>query len=354
MFDIGYSIALDRAAALLGSAATQRVRPRRTEAQAILIANPPLRARLGERDIRVAGDTFTATLFANLFDFGVCSMQIGITAPSGLNWTGFSDFGRAFASHPELESVFGGELEALVGRIRGAIERPALAPVSEEYVVFRVDCVRSPSATTSASDLFPNEVLVPLLLGEERPLSGAARRELLPHRFSYYEDDLTVLTWDNALVVEPRTDDHDVEYVLEFANAQLLELRMYDANLDAELPGLYDRIAAARARRRARFFGRVRTVLSDLQTRLADITETVERVESSIKVTDDVYLSRIYAAALSLFREDAWRVGLERKLAILRDAYSMLNDEAQAARAEALEVAIVLLIVTEIVLGLVR
>jgi uncharacterized Rmd1/YagE family protein len=48
---------------------------------------------------------------------------------------------------------------------------------------------------------------------------------------------------------------------------------------------------------------------------------------------------------LALVRENAWRMGLERKLKILRDAYSMLNDEAQATRAEALEVAIVLLIV---------
>jgi len=50
--------------------------------------------------------------------------------------------------------------------------------------------------------------------------------ELLPHRFSYYTDDLTILTWDNALVVEPSPGDTDVQYILEFANAQLLELRV--------------------------------------------------------------------------------------------------------------------------------
>ena len=53
-----------------------------------------------------------------------------------------------------------------------------------------------------------------------------------------------MLTWDNALVVEPAADDHDIEYVLEFANAQLLELRAFDAMLDAELPKMYHRWAS--------------------------------------------------------------------------------------------------------------
>jgi hypothetical protein len=129
---------------------------------------------------------------------------------------------------------------------------------------------------------------------------------------------------------------------------------MYDQRLDADLPALYDRAEAARARRSPRLAGRFRAVLSDLQTRVADITETVERVENAIKVTNDVYLARIYGAALELFRERAWRSGIDRKLAILRETYAMLNGEAQTARAELLEIAIIVLIVVELVLGVLR
>ena len=49
---------------------------------------------------------------------------------------------------------------------------------------------------------------------------------------------------------------------------------------------------------------------------------------------------------------DAWRAGIDRKLGIIRETYGMLNDEAQATRAEALELSIVLLIVAEIVMAL--
>jgi hypothetical protein len=175
-------------------------------------------------------------------------------------------------------------------------------------------------------------------------------------RFSYYADDLVVITWDSALIIDPDRSDHDVEYVLEFANAQLLELRVYDALLDEQLPMLYDRIEERR--RVPALTRRYRPLLADLQTRVADITEIVERADNGFKVVNDVYLARVYIAALEVFREQAWeqawRRGIDRKLGIFRETYSMLNAEAQAARAELLELTIVVLIVFEIVLSLVR
>jgi len=154
--------------------------------------------------------------------------------------------------------------------------------------------------------------------------------------------------------VEPGEHDTDLQYILEFANAQLLELRYYDALLDAELPRLYDDIEAARARRSVFPGRRFAGLLSRLQGQVAESTELVERVENALKVTDDVYLARVYSAALELFRGRAWRAGIDRKLAILRDTYSMLNDEAQAGRSETLEISIVLLIVAEIAMAVVK
>jgi hypothetical protein len=146
-------------------------------------------------------------------------------------------------------------------------------------------------------------------------------------------------------------EDTDVQYILEFANAQLLELRFYDAVLDTELARMYDRISEARAKP-GRFFRRRFThLLTRLQSIVADSTELVERAENSLKVTDDVYLARIYSAALEIFRGRAWRAGIDRKLTIIRETYAMLNAEGQAARGEALELAIVLLFVLEIVLA---
>ncbi len=116
---------------------------------------------------------------------------------------------------------------------------------------------------------------------------------------------------------------------------------------------MYDRVSAARSRRRWRWTPRDAPLLAGLQTVVADSTELVERAENSLKVTGDVYLARVYAAALEIFRGRAWRKGIDRKLAIIRETYEMLNAESQASRAEFLELAILLLIVAELIVAIV-
>ena len=97
-----------------------------------------------------------------------------------------------------------------------------------------------------------------------------------------------------------------------------------------------------------------RPLMAEMQTRVAEITEIVERADNAFKVTDDVYLARLYGAALELFRERAWRRGIDRKLQIFRDTYTMLNAEAQVARAELMEIIVVVLIAAELILALIH
>ncbi len=354
LHDVGYSIDLDRALNLLAESAPERIRPVRGEGQALQIANPPVTVLLGTEVLLVSGDAHDADISARIFDFGVISLRVRVRAPNAQSWASFTTFGRSLEDHAGINAIFAHHLQLLTTRIRGAVERPSIADVHEDYTVFRLTRVTLADGAVLTAEALSLLDVVPLLLNETRPLSVEAKRELLPHRFSYYSDDLAILTWDNALVVEPGEHDTDLQYILEFANAQLLELRYYDAVLDAELPRVYDAIEQARARR-ALFPGRrFAGLLAKLQAQVADSTELVERVENALKVTDDVYLARVYSASLELFRGKAWRAGIDRKLAILRDTYAMLNDEAQAARSETLEIAIVVLIVGEMVMAFLR
>ncbi|MCC6350094.1 MAG: hypothetical protein IT347_10955 [Candidatus Eisenbacteria bacterium] len=350
LYDLGYEIDLDRVFALLAESAPERPLPVRGEAQAIHIPNPPVTAALGTETLSLAGSPCAADFSVRVFDFGVLSLRARVAFPAETPWREYVAAGTALANAPQWREVFLRVRERFVARIAPAITKPGDSPVSEDYAVFRVNRLCGPDGGRLGSEALREEDVARLLLGETRPLSAGARRDLLSQRFTYFEDDLAVLTWNAALVVEPVPEDTDVQYVLEFANAQLLELRYYDAQLDRELPRMYDRIEQAR-RGLPLFDFRYSRLLASLQARVADATELVERTENSLKMTDDVFLARIYAAALEIFRGRTWRAGIAGKLAIVRDAYTMLNGESQARRSEMLELVIVLLIVLEIVVA---
>jgi hypothetical protein len=352
LHDVGYALDLAHAARLLEAQSPARARPTRGEAKALVIAQPPLTVPLGRVQLPADAVRMPAELSACCFDFGVISLRLRVPVADGTPWVDLLALARRL-ERSDLGLVFGPALGALVAQLKPAIERPAIAPVVEDYTVWRLTRLREGGAAATPACL-DDSALAALLLGESRPLTEDARRNLLSRRFSYTDQDLTVLSWDAALVAEPLVGDQDVEFLLEFANAQLLELRVYDAYLDAELPQLYERALLARRGTTALLVRRFENVLAGLHTMVADTTEVVERVENGLKVTNDVYLARIYQAALTLFREEAWRNGLARKLQIFRDTYAMLNDEAQTARGNVLEVIIILLIVIEVVLGLLR
>ena len=89
-----------------------------------------------------------------------------------------------------------------------------------------------------------------------------------------------------------------------------------------------------------------------LYTMVAEVTELTEKVDNALQVTEDVYLARVYASALDLFRVPTVSAAVDRKLSLIRDTYTALYDEASSARSELLEIAVVLLIVSEVVLAL--
>ncbi|MFW9331552.1 hypothetical protein ACN9OR_12145, partial [Glaesserella parasuis] len=93
---------------------------------------------------------------------------------------------------------------------------------------------------------------------------------------------------------------------------QLLEMRYYDELLDAELPRMYDLVEATRRlplapRRYAKLARR-------LYALVAEVTELTEKVDNALQVTEDVYLARVYTAALDLFRVRAVGAAVDRKL----------------------------------------
>jgi hypothetical protein len=189
------------------------------------------------------------------------------------------------------------------------------------------------------------------LLGETCALSDESSG--LVTKLSYLPDDVALLSWGAALFMDPEPlATETAANLTEFAHVALLLLRSYDAELDSALPGLNRRVASTRRRFSLPLARRYGHLLSEVQELVLEITEVTERVDNALKVTDDVYWNRLYSAMIDVLRVPVWRQGAEHKLALLRETYGMLHEEAAAERAHAVELAIVILIIVEIVLAI--
>jgi hypothetical protein len=104
----------------------------------------------------------------------------------------------------------------------------------------------------------------------------------------------------------------------------------------------------------ALFARRSQRVVTEVHRLTAKTSRLIEQATNALRITDDIYLARIYRAVLDVMNEPAWRQSVERKLMLARSMAEALNDMAMAARGEALEVIIVVLILGELVLSLIR
>jgi hypothetical protein len=355
LFDISYSIDLkkiedltpvkSRGSVVRSSLLSAPVKSLAFDVPPVLLTLPPV-------EIAIGGSQIECPLTVRFYDFGVVAISLRFPA-NDIPWIVLSEFAnevdRAVGPRGTL-SPWEGILEDLRKTYSAAFQRPNTNLFEEDHLVTMVQEWEKPM---TAAELQESLDLVPLLSGESRPLSVKAREELLRHRFSYYEDDLVVMTWDRAFIYEPRNDS-DVADILEVANAQLLEFRYYDELLDDELPRMYEMVRKARRPLNLLASRRFADLARRLYTLVAEVTELTEKAENVLRVTVDVYLARVYLAALGIFRVPTVSASVQGKLAIIRDTYAALYEEASSARGELLEFAIILLIVIEIGIALIR
>lgn len=352
LYDVAYAIDLDAVERIAAAQApTSRIRFRRALTKSIDFGVPPVEIALAGVELELPGGRVAADVTARVHHFGSISLAVRIGV-EGREW---GDFVALVRDSDRLLSSDGWtgwqeRLDRVREIIAPAVRRPTSWGMVEDYLV---TVVRRFDRPVEAEELLADVDLPMLLAREAQPLSSQSRRELMRHAYSYYPSDLVVLTWDHAFVLEPG-DDLDVVDVLEVANAQLLEIRYWDELLDGELPRMYEQVERAREAFGGLSRRRHANVARRLHARVAEVRESAERVDNALIVTEDVYLARIYGAAIELFRVGAWTSAVDRKLAIMRDTYTALYDEAATARAEILEAGILLLIVFEILMAFVR
>jgi hypothetical protein len=344
VFDVADSIDLDRLQSVAGGGVARAPLALRREASpgSLQFPIPPVAARLSA--IEVGGHS--ARVRAKLYDYGVVSILLSV--PYGGDWKGFRELARSLRAESVADVAARGVLDGLLTDIGSALHKQH-APLVEDYFAFEVGTFVEPM---SADVLLQRHApaLAELIAGEDARLESDAQAELLRTRFSYFADDLVVVQWDGAFIYDRPDGAAATMDILEFANTQLVELRTYDGLLDAELDSIY----GAQTRRTFGPFARKQAVAAAERLRylIVDVLELTDRSSNALKITGDAFYARLYRAAATRLGLSDWQRQLDSKMNSVNEMYRFFADQAQNARAEFLELIIVVLIGVEIVIGL--
>ncbi|MBV8530310.1 MAG: hypothetical protein JO104_03260 [Candidatus Eremiobacteraeota bacterium] len=343
MFDVADTIDLVKMSALGGETRAPAALPLRRHAPPYLqFPVPPLVASLPDAEF----DGLRCSVRLKFYDYGVISVRLAFSAQGA--WKDLV----ALVERARIDARIMRFAEATVASIcdeyaHALDERHP--PLVEDYMIAEVERFADPiDAETLLED--HSAALAGLLLGESKPLSATETAEALRMRFSYHEDDLTVVQWDTAFVYDRRESARATEEILEFANSQLLELRTYDALLDSELDGMYKMQPpglprSLRGRREAEQAATLRYLI-------VDVLELIDRSTNALKVVGDAYYARIYRAAATRLGLADWQRQVDAKLSSVGEMYRFLNDDARSRRDEFLELTIVVLVAVEVVIGM--
>lgn len=347
LFDMADDIDLDRAQGLLAGAAT-RLKLSRERSEYLEIPRAPLTVHLGIREVKgESGEAHSVDAYARLFSFGALSIRFELKLPPGADSIHATRLVHELEASKDVELAARAEAERLCERLEPALDTPHPWEGVETYAVL---FARRVLGSTPAELLGTDHRIARILLAEagSDDLSAEEVRDATQHRFSYTVNDLCVIDWNTAVVIEPQAL-RDIPDILEFATAQLLEFRFYDDLVDGEMESLYTILSKPREPIYWKLGGRYRRLGRQLNRRLLETVEFVERVDNSLKVIADSYLARVYNAALACFRVPTWLAGVNRKQDLLAQMAEVLANESQVYTSHLLEIIVILLILFEIV-----
>ena len=342
VFDAGDTIALDVAEKKLAARRVEMLGPL---VEGLVMPVRPLEVHIGEcvlADRRRSTASSTAVCTARIFDFGAISFLYDIAIEPGTTLEELTPLCDALYDAPELDARGKEHRKGLMDRLGDSIEKPHDWSEGETYTITFIEKLSGAGPEdhrTNIAALARSERVAKLLLGEtsDTPLSAATRDDVLKNAFSYLVDDLVIVDWNSAFVVEP-SGSRIVPFVLELATSQLLEFRYYDGILEGELARVYDHVEKARPRIIRSPYG---ALMRQVVRRFMELTEFTERVDNAIKSVGDFYLARVYLSAINRFRVPQWRESVESKLGLVSRAYELLKGEVEVSRAQLLEIIIV-------------
>ncbi|MGE5544971.1 MAG: hypothetical protein ACM3UW_08380 [Bacillota bacterium] len=335
IYETGNEIDLDKLEQHLSeSHSIARVRFSRVKTKSIIMETRPLMLGLEPTPVQTEWGDLLFSARVKIYDIGTISICLhhedDTSEPGALE-----KLALHFAAQRGLNDIFAGYLSWIQEILRPHLNAIAVDPeFYEDYNLY----------WTSVSD--PESDPAAVLMGEKADFSPSIRNEILKNSLSYSSDDFAIVSWDTAWLCDPE-DPTDLADLIEYANVQLLQLRFYDTRLSLQMEKMYDHLESADRMSRFQRLRKYHLMMSQLMEVHAEITETTEKIQNLIKITEDVYYARVYAATLNVLRTSQWTESVQRKLDVIHRNYTMLSNEVNIQHSNFLEWMIIILIALE-------
>lgn len=347
-FDVGLEINIERCAELIASERLDgNLRANRRSPRFFDYHPAPLRVTQEISPVHIGDFTTSGTVDLVLYDFGGVAVTYAIPFQGAVERA--QQLSVLLNETDALLKDARGRVESLVGAVRTVIARPHVGDMVEDYVIIQAEQVKAGCVVDELPVRYASE-LARVLRAESALLSDEEIKDALACAISYSPEDLTLIDWYGALIFDRQAED--VRAVLEFANLELLELRLLDRQLDNSLEETYD-IVSERNWLTALGLSRSAHLMRVGQLEV-DGAILFERVSNAIKLLGDQYLARVYRLVAQRFHLSEWNSAILRKLDTIESLYQKINDRNASRRLEVLEWIIILLIAFEVVWSLVR
>ncbi|HON07518.1 MAG TPA: hypothetical protein PLW02_05385 [Verrucomicrobiota bacterium] len=245
------------------------------------------------------------------------------------------------------------EVKTLANQVLEKLKPYCVRPVNqigdeEAYTVF---CINSP-VLDSQMEPVNTEIwfkshrrqIASLLTQEpdQSILSKQESDESTERYLTYYENDLVVIDWDAALIIDEPKDFDEVLYIMELANLHLAELEAYDKILDQSIDRAYNDLYMHALFQRG-------NIMRDLREIKVDMTRISDELLNITKFFGDWHLARIYEIIASRFHLSDWYRIINEKLKTLGEIYQLLYQDKMNQWMLILEFTIVLLFIIDLI-----
>jgi hypothetical protein len=217
----------------------------------------------------------------------------------------------------------------------------------EEYLFF---CVTEYEGIIDSYIRSYGELIAAVLKDEPIILAQKEIDDTLASNIRYGRQDIAIVDWDGAFLIDASGEFKESIAVLELANIQLLNFRILDKRLADTIRVFRRNIKPLTI---SSFFLLSPFMKDIIQIRSQSMLE-LEGIESALELYGDWYSGKLYDLAGKKFHLNTWRSQVESKLEILEDLYEMVEHIMTERFNLVLEFLIVMLIILEIFLALAK